>query len=63
MALISLERRAPAGEKEIKFEISLRSLDGHTHGELTRADQVEIRLVLKLACDEVEDLLVDQNQA
>lgn len=52
---ISIDRRAEVpGAKDLKFTVSVRSIDNHTHGELTRGDQAEIRAVLARAANGIE---------
>lgn len=58
---ITIDRRAEVpGQKDLKFAVSVRSLDGHTHGELTRVDKAEVAAVLKLAADAVQEVLEGQ---
>ena len=58
---ITIERRAAvAGGKDLKFRVSVLSIDTHTHGELTRADQQAIRDKLVKCADVVEAILRKQ---
>lgn len=56
---ITIDRRAEVeGGKDLKFIVSVRSLDNHAHGELTRADQQAIRDELAKAANAVERILL-----
>jgi len=57
--VIAIDRRAPgAGGAEVKFEVSVRPLDQfHTHGEMTRCDQLAVRQALSECADKVAAVL------
>ncbi len=60
---ITMDRRAEIpGAKDVKYQVTVRSLDGHTHGELTRADQAAIRFELVKCADKIETILKKQAQ-
>jgi len=58
---ISIDRRAAVPDhKPVQFAVTVASLDGHTHGELTRADTRAITEELVKAADAVEAILKKQ---
>lgn len=55
---VAIDRRIEVPDaKDLKFMILIRSLDNHTHGELTRADKDQMRAALARAADEIQAML------
>lgn len=55
---VSIDRRVSVpGGKDLKFTVTVRSLDGHMHGELTRSDQQAVRDTLVHAGDAIVKIL------